>query len=194
MEITYKITVQDWIVAYRIGSARFRFASFRGVVLRTCLIVLLVLLVAQCNLIKTEWTRQGVFPWHLLGIAAIGPAVVVALGFVIFWMMSAWHITLNDQSVTTRSKGGHITRDWLRVTDVNREGDYIAICSGDLAALVIPCRSFTSDQSADDFLAAAFAFWHHRHDFRPPVQDDATVWPPAPRSGNSAEPGDGREG
>ena len=192
------MTAQDWVASYRIGSSHLRLASYHFVLGGTLFLIFLILFAVLDDGMKQAWHRHGTSPLHYLWTAlpflAAGPAAFIVLAVPLLWFASDRHITLGNQSVVTQVKGSRTPRHWRLVSCILKEADYIAICSGSFDALVIPRRAFSDDQAAEAFFNAAISLWNRSNNLFAPVHDDATVWPPAPRSGNSAELGDGPKG
>ncbi len=83
---------------------------------------------------------------------------------------------------------------WRVFLALREEANYFYFV-GWLRAFYIPKCAFDSRAEADAFYQTALGFWREAKGILPPALPDSPgVWPPAPRPGNSAEPGGRREG
>ena len=73
-------------------------------------------------------------------------------------------------------------------------GDIVFLCSGRIPNNFIPKTAFASPQEAELFYKTARQHWETVKYSAADAGQGETVWPPAPRPSNSAEPGDRREG
>ena len=82
---------------------------------------------------------------------------------------------------------------WGDVSSIHwHEGDIVFLCSGRVSNNFIPKTAFASPQEAELFYSTARQHWEAVKFGTADLGQDRIVWPPAPRSGNSAEPGDTR--
>ncbi len=203
LEVAYTMGVQDWITAYQTGISRLRPISLGRssgfLIAVACSLV--VALVSYGGYVHA-WHSQHSFPWHYVHIMLISSAVgPIAFAFVL-WSMSSRRLVLEDVCIIVQFKYGGIVRSqysgklsflWQRVSNISQEAEHLTICSENYIALVVPRRAFPNEQAAEGFYTAALAYWHEaKGTMPPPVPEIAGVWPPAPRPGNSAEPGDTR--
>ena len=87
------------------------------------------------------------------------------------------------------------TVKWRRVIRITYiEGDTIIFGSAWTAGFFVSASAFADFNQAQQFYEQAVFYWCSATGRTPPAMNMAGVWPPAPRLGNSAEPGDGREG
>ena len=73
-------------------------------------------------------------------------------------------------------------------------GDLVFLCSGRIPNNFIPKTAFASPQEAELFYKTARQHWEAVKYSAADAGRGETVWPPAPRPGNSAEPDNTREG
>jgi hypothetical protein len=190
------MTVQDWLAAYRISGSRFRLSLINMTALGIILIVLAVVLAQGVLHIERLWRVQRVFPWHsveslvfsLAPPLAVGPAVSA----MVLWLVSARQVVLDELGVTMQSKAGKGIIRWQQIADVTKAGDYVVICLK-AGMIVIPRRAFPDGQAADSAYQKTLSYWRKAKGIPLSIPDTAGVWPPAPRPGNSVEPGDGPE-
>jgi hypothetical protein len=106
--------------------------------------------------------------------------------------------TAVEHTVTISKEGYRISRlgsfksSWRDFSRLAEESDYFYLV-GWRRAIQIPKRAFRSPTEAERFFEAALSYWCEARGLPltpPPNPDTAGVWPPAPRPGNSAEPGD----
>jgi len=84
---------------------------------------------------------------------------------------------------------------WVVVRDVVwHEGGVVFLCSGRTSNNFIPKSAFATPQELELFANTACRYWEAAKQEIFISPQDETIWPPAPRPANSAEPGDGPEG
>ena len=188
------MTANDWVYAYRVGMAYIRLSAVKIAALGGIAVLLVFPIAVFHDGYVHAWQRHHTIPWQylrtMLFAFCFGP-----IGFVLFMSFFLWSgatrkLTLQNLGIVIRVKGGRNVVLWRRVTAIFKDAEYVAICSGNLNALVVPVHAFPSEQVAAKFFDAALDFWHEENGMLPPpAQNNSKVWPPAPRLGNSAKPG-----
>ena len=126
------------------------------------------------------------------------------IGFLLFAVAGSAIMQTRKPCTTTIAESGLRDESWPRQTiikwsaiiDISCTQDSIFLFrKGFFAATFVPMTAFTDPSEAQCFCETATGYWRGAKGLpATPVPDTARVWPPAPRSSNSAEPGDGREG
>jgi len=83
-------------------------------------------------------------------------------------------------------------REVIKITYI--EGDIVIFGNGWTAGFFVSASAFPDFNQAQQFYEQAVSYWCNATGRTLPPMNIASVWPPAPRSGNSAEPGDESEG
>ena len=197
LDIAYTMTANDWVYAYRVGMTHIRLDAIKLAALGGVALLLAVFITVFCDGYIHAWQRHHAVPWQYIRTTLLascfGPISFVLITSFLLWSGATRKLTLQNSGIVIRVKGGKNVISWNRVTAIFRNTEYLAICSGDLNALVVPVRAFPSEQEATEFYAAALDFWHEAKGMLPPpAQDTSKVWPPAPAIANSAEPGESR--
>lgn len=92
-------------------------------------------------------------------------------------------------SLKTNILGTAKTR-WKLFSTVAEEADYFCFV-GFVRAFLVPKRAFNSSAEAYTFFDLASDYWRKAKGIAPPPPPNTYgVWPPAPRAGDSQEPGE----
>lgn len=148
-------------------------------------------------------------------IHAFLSALRTSLGFMVLMLLSTFasaayavHKKLpseNTERVRTDKAGpqgfeclvpeSHYCAAWQDVLGIEETAQDLFVFAKKGPSYAIPKRVFGSPEQMQEFLQSARLYWHSaKTGLSLPTPDDETVWPPAPRVANSAEPGDTREG
>ena len=195
LDIAYTMTANDWVYAYRVGMTHIRFDAIKLVALGGVGVLLAVSAIVFHKGYVHAWQSHHAVPWQYIRTTLLascfGPISFVLITSFFLWSGATRKLTLQNLSIVIRVKGGKNVVSWKRVTAIFKNAEYLAICSGDLNALVVPVHAFPGEQEATEFYDAALNFWHEaKGTLPPPAQNASEVWPPAPTVANSAEPGD----
>jgi len=188
------MTVNDWVSAYRIGITRSRFDVIKLAAFGAVTVPLAFAVSVSYDGYVHAWQRHHVVPWHyihmILLATCFGPISFVLFTSFFLWSGATRTLTLQNPGIVIHVKASKNVISWKRVSTIFKNTEYVAICSDNFNALVIPCRAFPSEQAAEDFYATALLYWHEAKGTTPPPASIAGVWPPAPAIADSAEPGD----
>ena len=140
-----------------------------------------------------------------LGSAFLTAAGIIAtwagfwIGFLLFAVAGSAIMQAGKPCTTTIAEGGLRDESWPRQTIIkwlavvgiiSTQSGIFLFRKGIFAATFVPVTAFTDPREAQRFYEAATGYWRDAKGILPPIADTSGVWPPAPRPGNSAEPGD----
>lgn len=131
----------------------------------------------------------------LTGAWAVFFSAVGLLGAVgDIWISSgkASTITITPAGVRYEAWGRKPNIEWKIIAGVvQTETDILLIQNSIGGGAFVPLAAFTDPREAQCFYETAVGYWQSAKTGQPFAPADATeVWPPVPRSANSAEPGD----
>ena len=139
--------------------------------------------------------------WTATGI--VGAWAGFWIGFLLFAIAGSAGTQAGKACTTALLEGGLRDETWPRQTVIQwsavtgivcTQGSVFLFRRGIFAATFLPASAFSDPRQAHQFYETAVAYWREAKGLPPLVPDTAGVWPPAPRSGNSAQLGDGRQG
>jgi hypothetical protein len=198
MEVIYRITWRERLKGYRIGWSQMTLL-YRAV----WIVLLLLFFVSQ---LLRRWLQGYPVAWPLAKLPPFPPPSDIAghvaatgfglmIGAVLIACFSPLRTVQIAPSFLVCKTWGLSNRvRWESLTTILDTGDYICFCRAFPVAVVIPKSAFRREERVNAFLEQATHYWHDATGRTQPLPlDTAGVWPPAPRPGNSVEPGDGPE-
>ncbi len=124
------------------------------------------------------------------------------IGFLLFAIAGSAIMQAGKPCTTTIAESGLRDESWPRQTIIKWSAVVDIICTQDsiflfrkgvFAATFLPISAFADPREVQQFYEQAIYCWHKAGRTPPPSAPDSSgVWPPPPRPGNSAEPGDSR--
>ncbi len=106
-------------------------------------------------------------------------------------MVSRKTMQVSPVGVFVRDALGDVTLSWPTIEAVIDDRDCFYFFLEKNNAYAVPKRAFNGSTKAYAFFDAASAYWREAKGIEPlPAPDVSGVWPPAPRAGDSQEPGE----
>jgi hypothetical protein len=124
----------------------------------------------------------------------MGLLLLFLVSMSVFRKMATRTAQITPEGVWVKTEQNTMLLQWRHIRYIVEQGEYNCIVTRALAATVIPKTAYHNPKEANAFIEQAEHYWHQAKGITPPPGPDVSgVWPPAPRVGDSQEPGETRK-